>query len=185
MNQPPFNHQNSSARVPRRVGKARPLPLMPWSFLVLALVLHIFVGVLLSVFSPPFWVWPLAFAGTLLQAIMFAGPKALSSLQGWWILLSRFVTCVGVALSVVALAVAVGYGGSNDIDSIQIMKTGLGLLFVNLGVLLLTAGCSLLIAHIGDRLLMGMGRARSSLCVLSFCFLGLFFGGALGLAIAS
>lgn len=186
MNQPPVNNQNFPRKVPRRAGKARPLPLIPWSFLAFTLVLHVFVGLLLAVFSPPFWVWPLAFGGTLLQTVVLAGPRALSSLKGFWILLSRWVTCLGTAMSVVALAVGVGYGGTSDIDAIRIGATGTGLIMTNLGVLLLTAVCSLLIAYVGDRLLMGgMGRARCSLCIQSFCFLGLFLGGALGLAIAS
>ena len=149
------------------------------------MALHIVVGLLLSIFSPPFWVWPLAFTGTLIQALALAGPKALSALKGFRILLLRALTCLGVGLSVVALAVAVGFGGTADIDRIQFIQTGLALFFVNLGVLGLTAGCSLLIAYVGDRMLANMGRIRSSLSILSVCFLGLFVGGAFGLAIAS
>ena len=157
---------------------------IPWPWLTLALVLHGVVGLLLSVFSPPFWVWPLAFAGTLIQSTVLAGPKALSAFQGFQILLSRAVTCLGTALSVVALAIAVGFGGTADIDSIQFAQTGLALFAINLGVLLLTAVCSFLIAYLGDRLLLEMGRGRSSSIILSFCLLGMFAGGALGLAIA-
>lgn len=185
MNNQSLNHQSLPGKVPKRVGKARSRGMTPWSLLILALVLHAVVGLFLSVFAPPFWVWPLAFGGTLLQAVMLAGPRALSALKGVWILLSRFVTCGGTALSVVALAVAVGYGGTANIDDINFTQTGLVLLLINLGVLVLTALCSLLIAQIGDRLLAVMGRTRCSLYILSFCFLGLFVGGALGLAIAS
>lgn len=167
------------------MGKARPRGGIPWGLLTLALLLHGVMGLLLSIFSPPFWVWPLALVGILLQSAVLAGPKALSSLQGMRILLSRGVTCLGVALSVVALAIAVGYGGTADIDDIQFVRTGFVLLSINLGVLALTALCSLLIANIGDRLLAKMSRPRCSLCLLSFCCLGLFIGGALGLAIAS
>ncbi|NEZ64105.1 hypothetical protein D0962_15125 [Leptolyngbyaceae cyanobacterium CCMR0082] len=85
----------------------------------------------------------------------------------------------------VALAVAVGFGGTNNIDDIRFGPMGMTLFFVNLGVLVLTAVCSLLIAHVGDRLLAGMGRIRCSLALLSVCLLGLFIGGAFGLAIAS
>lgn len=88
-------------------------------------------------------------------------------------------------MSVVALAIAVGYGGTANIDDIRLVSTGFAVFFINLGVLLLTALCSLLVAHIGDRLLVSMSRARCGICILGFCFLGLFFGGALGLAIAS
>lgn len=172
-------------KIPKRVGKARSGTETPWPLLLLVLALHGVVGLLLAVFSAPFWVWPLAFGGTLLQAVVLAGPRALSSLQGMRIWLSRLVTCLGIAMAVVALAVAVGYAGTNDIDEIQFVQTGLALLFINLGVLGLTAVCSLLIAQVGDRLLKQMGRVRSSSYILSFCFLGLFLGGALGLAIAS
>lgn len=185
MSKQPFNMPSFPVKVPRRVGKARPRGGTPWGLLVLVLLLHGVMGLLLSVFLPPFWVWPLALAGTLVQTSVLAGPRALSSLQGMRILLSRGVTCLGVALSVVALAIAVGYGGTADIDDIQFVRTGLVLLLINLGVLVLTALCSLLIANIGDRLLAEMSRTRCSLYLLSFCFLGLVIGGALGLAIAS
>ncbi|NEQ49179.1 MAG: hypothetical protein F6K11_03475 [Leptolyngbya sp. SIO3F4] len=158
---------------------------IPWALLGLSLILHVVVGIFLSVFSPPYWVWPLAFGGTLIQSVFLAGPRALSSFRGFRILLVRALTCLGVGLSVVALAIAVGFGGTNDIDSIRIPDTGIELLAVNFGVLLLTATCSLLIANIGDRMLSEMGRTRGSLVILSFCFLGLFIGGALGVAIAS
>lgn len=158
---------------------------IPWSLLALTLTLHAVLGLLLSVFSPPYWVWPIAFGGTFIQTFVLAGPRALSSLKGKWLFLSRFVTCLGVALTVVALAIAVGFGGTSDIDNIRFSRIGLVLFFINLGVLLLTASCSLLIAYIGDRLLAGMGRIRCSVFILSFCFLGLLIGGAFGLAIAS
>ena len=180
-----MSNQRLNPQVPRRVGKARPATGIPWALLSLVLALHLIVGLLLSVFSPPYWVWPLALGGTLMQAVVLAGPKALSSFTGFRILLSRFVTCLGTAMSVVALAIAVGFGGTSDIDLIEFTQIGLSLFFINLGVLLLTAACSLIIAHAGDRLLREMGRVRCSLILLSFCFLGLFIGGVLGLAIAS
>ncbi len=185
MNNQSLNNQGFPKNAPKRVGRPRFVVGKPWWWLILVLVLHTVVGIFLSVFSPPSWVWPLAFGGTFIQAVVLAGPRALSSLKGFQILLCRFVTCVGTALSVVALAVAVGFGGTDDIDRIQFSQTGLALLLINLGVLVLTATCSLMIAHAGDRLLAGMGRGRCSLFVLSFCFLGLFIGGMLGLAIAS
>ncbi len=180
------NHSlnNQGYQVPKRVGKARPAR-FPWLLLVSVLMAHIGVGLLLSIFSPPFWVWPLALGGTFIQTLALAGPTALSSFKGLQILFSRFLTCLGVGLSVVALAIAVGFGGTADIDQIRFTQTGSALFFVNLGVLLLTAFCSLLIAYFGDHLLVRIGRARCSLSVLSICFLGLLVGGALGLAIAS
>lgn len=180
-----MNNQPLNRPIPKRVGEARPVMGIPWPLLSLVLILHGVVGLLLSVFSPPYWVWPMAFAGALLQSILLAGPRALSALTGWRILLSRWATCVGTALSVVALAIAVGFGGTSDIDMIQFTSMGLGLFFVNFGVLLLTAMCSLLIAYVGDRMLKEMGRTRCSLTIVSFCFFGLFIGGGLGLAIAS
>ncbi|MEA5466571.1 hypothetical protein [Leptothoe sp. PORK10 BA2] len=187
MNNQPFNQppRPLNNQLPRRVGKARPAMGIPWPLLSVVLIVHGVVGLLLSVFSPPYWVWPLAFGGTLIQSILLAGPKALSSLTGGRVLLSRWATCLGTALSVVALAIAVGYGGTSDIDAIQFFRISLAIFFTNVGVLLLTAICSLLIAHAGDRMLTEMGRTRCSLTVLSFCFFGMFIGGVLGLAIAT
>lgn len=178
------NSRSSSVKVSNRAVSPH-LMTVPWSLLALGLILHGIVGLLLSVFSPPYWVWILAFAGTLVQTLALAGPRALASLKGAWILVSRLITCLGTALSVVALGIAVGFGGTVDIDQIEFFRFGLALLSTNLGVLLLTAVCSLLIAYTGDRLLAHMGRGRCSLSVMSVCFLGLFIGGTLGLAIAS
>lgn len=169
----------------KSVGNSRRRTGIPWPLLGVTLVLHTVVGILLSVFSPPYWVWPIAFGGTFIQCFFLAGPIALSSFRGFRIILARAVTCLGTALSVVALGIAVGFGGTNDIDSIRFAETGIELFATNLGVLVLTAVCSLLIAYIGDRLLSEMGRFSSSLFILSFCFLGMFIGGALGVAIAS
>lgn len=180
MNNQPLNNQ--SIKAPRRGRKAR-LSVVP--LLVLVAAFHIGVGLLLSIFSPPFWVWPLALGGTLIQVVALAGPRALSSLSGIQILLSRWLTCLGVGLSVVALSIAVGFGGTNDIDAIQFAETGTNLFLINLGVLLLTGICSLLIAYVGDRLLETMGRSRCALSILGTCFLGLVSGVAIGMAIAS
>ena len=127
-----MSNQRLNPQVPRRVGKARPATGIPWALLSLVLALHLIVGLLLSVFSPPYWVWPLALGGTLMQAVVLAGPKALSSFTGFRILLSRFVTCLGTAMSVVALAIAVGFGGTSDIDLIKFTQIGLALFFINL-----------------------------------------------------
>ncbi|NEP54429.1 MAG: hypothetical protein F6K65_38810 [Moorea sp. SIO3C2] len=184
MNNQPLDSSPTLSPSNRRVGKARPT-ITPWGLMGLNLVFHGVMGLLLSIFSPPFWVWPLAFMGTLLQTVALAGPRALSVLAGVQILGVRFITCIGTALVVVGLAIAVGFGGTADIDSIHIPGTGLAILAINLGVLLLVATCSLLIARIGDLMLVQMGRTRVSLAILSVCFFGLFAGGALGLAIAS
>lgn len=182
MNNNPLNNQRAR-RVPPQAGVR--IQGTPWPLLALTLVLHGVVGVFLAAFSPPFWVWPLAFGGTLLQALALAGPRALSALKGFRIILVRAVTCLGTALSVVALAVGVGFGGTDNIDAIEFVQMGVALFAINLGVLALTAVCSVLIAYVGDRLLPEMGPMRSRVLILSFCFLGMFLGGALGLAIAS
>lgn len=185
MSKQPLNNQNFPFKDLRRRGRVQRSATPPWLLIALVIALHMVAGIFLSVFSPPFWVWPLAFGGTFIQTLALAGPEALSSLKGFRIILCRSLTCLGTALSVVALAVAVGFGGTNNIDDIRFGQIGMTLFFVNLGVLVLTAVCSLLIAHVGDRLLAGMGRVRSSLTLLSVCLLGLFIGGAFGLAIAS
>ena len=126
MNNRPLNNQNFAPKSAKRVAHTRP-DATPWVLLILVVALHLTVGLLLSIFSPPAWVWPLAFGGTFIQAVALAGPRALSSLRGVRILLCRSFTCLGVGLSVAGLAVAVGFGGSADIDSIQFSQTGLTL----------------------------------------------------------
>jgi hypothetical protein len=156
-----------------------------WPWLLLSVVMYAIAGLLLSAFSSPYWVWPIALVSTLLQALALAGPQALQGLTRWRAGWAILVGCLGSGGLVVALAIAVGYAGTDDIDAMQIGATAVEVFLVNLGVLLLTATCTIIGARTGDQLLNLFNRTRSILLLASVCFLGLFLGGLVGLTLAA
>ncbi len=81
----------------------------------------------------------------------------------------------------VALAIATGYGGTEDIDAISLQQTAINIVGTAFGTLVLTAVCAIVGARTGDRLVGRFGRVRSALVLASVCFSGLFIGGLVGL----
>jgi len=154
---------------------------VPWRSFGLLVVVYGIAGLLLVAFAPPTWVWALALVGTFLQCLALAGPQALLRLsrwKAWWA--TRF-SCIGAGLLMVALAIATGHGGTNDIDSISLQETALNIGGTALGILVLTVVCTIVGALTGDCLVNRMGRNRSGLILAGICFSGLFLGGIIGL----
>lgn len=155
---------------------------MPWRALGLSLLVHAIAGLLLVAFSPPNWVWPIALVGTLMQCLALAGPQALaqrSRWQAWWAVRA---SCVGSVLLMVALAIATGHGGTNEIDTISLQQTAINIVGTAFGTLVLTVGCTFVGARTGDRLVRLFDRTRSGLILVGVCFSGLFIGGLIGIA---
>ena len=175
----------SAYRPLMRLMKGRARASIPWQWLIIVAVLHGIAGLLLAVFSAPLFLWPLALIAILLQTACLAGPVALGRRQRYPALLNRLVFYVGATLAAIVLAVGVGYGGTADIDEIRLGSLALGIAAANLGVVLLSACCSLLIAYLGDRLVPRLGPGRSGLLLLLLCYLGLAVGGITGVAIAT
>jgi len=82
----------------------------------------------------------------------------------------------------VALAIATGHGGTNDIDAITLRETAFNIVGTALGALVLTVVCTIASARTGDRIVVQMGRTRGGLILTGLCFSGLFVGGLIGLA---
>ena len=168
----------ASPRPPRRLRTLA----MPWRALVLSMLVYAISGLLLVAFYPPYWVWPMALAGTLMQCLALAGPQALQLLsraKAWW---AVRLSCLGAGLLLVALGIAVGYGGPDDIDAISLQQTATTIAGSALGTFVLTFICAFVSARAGDRLVSLHGRGRSSLMLAGVCFSGLFLGGLIGMA---
>ncbi len=135
-------------------------------------------------FPAPAWIWNLAIGGTLLQAVALAGPKALSR-SPWlrsnlWLLLSL----LGSLALTLAIAIALGYGGTDNIDEIEIGKTAFQVIQMGLLAFFLSALIAVFTAALGDRLLASFKRSQTSLIVAALGVLGLGLGGLLGMLLA-
>jgi hypothetical protein len=183
-NQRPVSGQ-SLGRSSRRRSSYRSLPgALPGKSLGLLVFTYAISGLFLSVFMPPFWVWPLALGGTLLQALAMAGPQALLQLSRWQARGAVLLGSLGAGCLVVALAIATNYAGTDNIDEITLGETAFAVFALTLLALLLTFFCALLSAKVGDSLLGRFDRTRSGLMVAGGGFLGLFVGGIVGIALA-
>lgn len=149
--------------------------------MLLLILVYAIAGLMLVAFLPPAWVWGMALAGTFMQCLALAGPQSLLRLSRWKAWWAVRLSCLGAGLLMVALAIAIGYGGTNDIDSISLQQTAINIVGTAFGTLVLTALCSIVGASAGDRLVSRMGRGRSCLLLASICFSGLFLGGLIGL----
>ncbi|MEL6139417.1 MAG: hypothetical protein AAFR42_18670 [Cyanobacteria bacterium J06628_6] len=180
--QPPKPNPKPNAVPTARPRRRRNESAMPWRMMGLSLLLYAIAGLLLAAFSPPYWVWPLALVGTLLQCLTLAGPQSLLLLSRWKAWWAVRVSCIGSAALLVAVAIATGFGGTNDIDTIELRQTAFNIVGVSLGSIVLVFACTLAGARTGDQLVALFGRGRSGLMLTGVCFLGLFIGGLIGIA---
>ncbi|MEO0459052.1 MAG: hypothetical protein AAF152_21065 [Cyanobacteria bacterium P01_A01_bin.114] len=158
---------------------------MPWPAIGGSVLFYGLAGLLLGSVSPPYWVWPLAMGGTLMQALSLTGPQSLSGLTWPQIVRVGLLARLGSVLLVVALAIAANFANTDDFDSIKLGSTALTVIGASLIAILLTVLCTGVAMKTGDRLVTLFGRARSSLMLAGVCFLGLFLGGLIGLSVAT
>jgi hypothetical protein len=158
---------------------------MPWSALGVSLACHAIAGLLLSVFSPPLWVWLLGLVSTLAQAGALAGPESLAALGQRQARRLVWLSGVGSCGLVIALAVAVNYGGTDNIDQIRPFLAALAVILASLLALGVGLLCTLATAWTGDQLLSRVSRPRSAWVLAAIDGLGLLLGGLVGVAIAA
>lgn len=158
---------------------------LPWALLVVVVILYAIAGLILSAFAAPFWVWPLALVGTLLQALALAGPRSLTGLRPEQVRGAVWLACWGAGGLVVALAVAGNYAGTDQLGQVSLESLALTIGLVNLGVILLTAIATVVGTRAGDRLVDVFSRWRSAWVLAGICFLGLFIGGIVGVLLIS
>ncbi|NJL86406.1 MAG: hypothetical protein HC886_11175 [Leptolyngbyaceae cyanobacterium SM1_1_3] len=153
-----------------------------WGFLTLCGLLYGFVGLFLAAFPAPYWIWILALAGTLLQAIALAGPAALGRFR--WVAANLLVglAILGMGLVVTALAIAMNYGSTINLDQITPASVALNVFKVGI-VAVITAGLSsIMTAFLGDRLLQIFKRRAVTIIVSGVSVLGLGIGALIGIA---
>jgi hypothetical protein len=181
---PPPNRPAVPAPRRRRASGGRDGPRSPAGLGLLCSLLYAAVGVILTALASP-WVWGLACLGTLLQGVTLAGPQALQRFR--WMRANLLVlgSVIGSAALAAALAIAFNHLGTDNIDDIALPGGVIEVALYSLLAVVLAAGCSLVTATLGDRLLLRSASGRNiSLIVLVTCLMGLALGGALGLAIA-
>lgn len=156
----------------------------PWLWLLGCLVVYGGAGLILGALPSPYWVWILALGAVLAQAIALAGPKTLARFRWWFANLMALLATAGAATLAVALAISLGFLGSNDLEDTLPRELVVEVIQYALLALVLAALCGGLTAAAGDRLMGTFRRFKTSLILAATCIFGLSLGGLVGLTIA-
>lgn len=166
----------------RRVVQRSPLP---WPWLGGCLALYGAAGTILAAFPAPYWIWYLALGGTVVQAIVLAGPRALAQVRWLPANLLAILAILATGAIGVALAISLNQAGTDNLDEIVLHATAVEVALFCAVALLIAAAAAILSAETGDRLLLHFRRYQTSLILAAFCVLGLGIGGMIGVGIAS
>lgn len=150
---------------------------MPWPLIGLLFVIYLGMGLLLSLPSPPYWVWIPASLGSLFLIVGLNRPASAAA--------KRFdpvgiLTYLGGLLLVIALAVGANYIGGESLDGVSFSVAVVGLVGFTLLAVLLTAAAAIIGALIGDRLMQSMDYGRRLSIIVSICIFGLGLGALIG-----
>ncbi len=176
---------------PRRRPRRRPRRQLaqqstfPWLWLGGCFALYAAAGVILAAFPAPYWIWYLALGGTLMQAIVLAGPRALAQVHWLPANLLAILAILATGATGAALAISLNQAGTDNLDDIVPQATVLEVALFCAVALLIAAAAAILSAETGDRLLLRFRRYQTSLILAAFCVLGLGLGGLMGVGIAS
>ncbi|MGD1906064.1 MAG: hypothetical protein ACFB0C_08740 [Leptolyngbyaceae cyanobacterium] len=158
---------------------------IPWGWLIVTTFLYAAAGLIMASFPAPYWIWNLALAGVIIQALALAGPQALRRF-GWW--RTTFLTLaaiLGTGAMVVALAIALNHAGTDKLDDIVPKTAAIDVLKMSLMALVTAAAAAIVGAETGDRLLGAFTRLQTSLVLAAVCILGLGAGGLVGILAVS
>lgn len=166
----------------RSLFRAWSLPEMqlPWLWLLGTAFLYAIAGLLMAAFPAPYWIWNLALGGIVLQALALAGPRALGRMRWWPSHCAAGAAILGTTAIVVALAIALNYVGTDNVDAISPSEVAAEVVKMSLFALVTAALGAIISAETGDRLLMGFTRLQTSLVLAATCILGLGLGGLIG-----
>jgi hypothetical protein len=154
---------------------------IPWLWMLAAMIMFAAAGLIIAAFPVPYWVWTLALGSVVIQAIALAGPVALSRFRWLPANLLALLGIVGAGALAVALAIALNYSGSANLDDIAPEKTAFEVFRMSLLALAIAAVCASLLTNVGDRLIQSsFRRVPTTFIVSATGFLGLGLGGALG-----
>ena len=155
---------------------------IPWLWMVAALIIFAVAGLILAAFPVPDWVWAVAFAAILMQAIALAGPVALARFRWLPANLLALLGILGAGTMAVALGIALNYTGTANLDEIDPGKTSFEVIRMSLLAMAIAALGASLLATVGDRLIKASFRRRSTTIIVSAtAILGMGIGGSLGL----
>lgn len=159
-------------------------PVFPKAAIGALFVVYILIGLLLSLPTPPFWIWIPAVIGTVLLVWGLNSPLATGSVaiaSGKSPSQAELQSYVGALLLVVALAIAANYiGGGKSFDNIHFFVAVFGLALLTSLSIALTAAAAIISAQAGASLVQIMDYKLSLTIVMSTCFCGIFVGGLAG-----
>lgn len=167
------------SRFPGRFTIIETVPLIKW--VAASLLAYAIIGLLLASFPAPGWIWNLALVSAIAQAAALAGPKSLQRF-GWLSAnLLALLAILGTGLMVVAIAIALNYSGSSDLDQVTPLSLVGDGIKVGLGAIITAASAAIIGAETGDRLILSFNQLQSTLILAGICVLGLGVGGLIGL----
>lgn len=157
----------------------------PWPWLFACLTLYAAAGLVLGGLPSPYWVWIIAIASVLMQAVALAGPQRLARFRWWFANLLVVLACLGAGALAAALAIAMGFSGSEGLQDMRPQDLLWEIIQYALLAILLAALCAGVTAATGDRLMYTFQkRFQTGLVLSGVCILGLAVGGIIGAAIA-
>lgn len=135
----------------------------------------------MSAFPAPYWIWNLALGGAIAQSLALAGPKALRRSRWWKANLLVLLAIVGAGLLGIAVAIALGFSGTDNLEDIEVQVTAFEVILVGLLALFITASAAVMTAETGDRLIYSFNRLQTTLVLAANCIMGLGLGALIGL----
>jgi len=144
-------------------------------------LLYAAAGTVMSAFPAPYWIWNLALGGAIAQSLALAGPKALRRARWWKANLLVLLAIIGAGLLGIAVAIALGFAGTDNLDDIEVQATAFAVILLGFLALLITASAAVMTAETGDRLIYSFSRLQTTLVLAATCIMGLGLGALIGL----
>ena len=157
---------------------------VPVGWMCLTGLLYAAAGTTMAAFPSPYWIWNLALGGAIAQSIALAGPQALTRFRWFSANGLACLSILGTAAIGIALAIALGYSGTDNIDELIPQETAFDVVRMSLVAVVIAALGAIVSARTGDRLLKTFNHLQTTLVLASTCILGLGMGGLIGLLIA-
>ncbi|MGB3573048.1 MAG: hypothetical protein WA783_03310 [Phormidesmis sp.] len=161
---------------PRR--KRRTQPAAPWVPIISLFVIYSLVGLLITLPTPPYWVWIGVIVAIPLLVLGLNRPVAMPGKPDR----GGLMAYSGGLLLAIALAVSANYIGSDSsFEDARFFAALIGLAALSLLAVLLTVAAATASATAGARFLSTLPYSRSIVSVIMISFLGLVAGAIAGL----
>ncbi len=177
--QPPTPTPPTSPQQPSRTAP------IPWVWMGLTALLYAAAGVIMASFPAPYWIWNVALGGAIAQCLALAGPFSLRRFRWWSANVLALVAILGTGAIAMAVAAALGYSGTDNLDALVPKETAFEVVRGGLIALVIAALGAILSAETGDRLLKGFKRLPTTIILAAICILGLGLGGLIGVLVVA